>query len=222
MKKRKINKLNCLFIFLMLFSSCESYLDKSPQSDIEENDAFKNFISFQGFVEEMYNCITDYNKAGAWNNYLFADEVLNNSSYPFDLGNYWSMDRPFYNKTKGVNTGSDPRNKRIWALCWYGIRKANLGLSKLELLTDATQEEKDIIEGQCLFFRGWFHFELMRYWGGLPYIDKFLLPADNLKLPRLNYRETALKAADDLEAAAALLPVEIIVNVSISYLRYRS
>ncbi|MDD4490475.1 MAG: RagB/SusD family nutrient uptake outer membrane protein [Paludibacter sp.] len=207
MKKRKINKLNYLFIFLMLFSSCESYLDKSPQSDIEENDAFKNFISFQGFVEEMYNCITDYNKAGAWNNYLFADEVLNNSSYPFDLGNYWSMDRPFYNKSKGVNTGSDPRNKRIWALCWYGIRKANLGLSKLELLTDATQEEKNLIEGQCLFFRGWFHFELMRYWGGLPYIDKFLLPADNLKLPRLSYRETALKAAEDLEAAAALLPV---------------
>jgi starch-binding outer membrane protein, SusD/RagB family len=212
MKRSKIYVLGYSIIFLLIFSSCESYLDKSPESGVGENDAYKNFISFQGFVEEMYNCITDYNKAGAWNYYLFADEVLNNSQYTFDLGNYWptslSSGRPFYSKSIGANTGSDPRNKRIWQLCWYGIRKANLGLSKLDLLTDATQEEKDIIKGQCLFFRGWFHFELMRYWGGLPYIDKFLEPADDLKLPRLSYRETALKAADDLEAAAELLPVD--------------
>lgn len=209
MKKSTIYKTVYLLIVLMIcFSSCESYLDKSPQSDIEENDAFKNFISFQGFVEEMYNCITDYNKTGAWNNYLFADEVLNNSPYAFDLGNYWYQDRPFYNTSVGINTGLDSRTKRVWPLCWYGIRKANMGLSKLDLLTDATQEEKNLIKGQCLFFRGWFHFELMRYWGGLPYIDKFLLPADNLNLPRLSYRETALKAAEDFKAAAELLPVD--------------
>ncbi len=195
-----------LSIFLILITSCESYLDKAPQSDIEENDAFRNFISFQGFVEEMYNCITDYNKVGAWNAYLFADETLYNTPYSFDLGNYWDQNRPFYGPT--ADTGNNPKTKRIWPLCWYGIRKANLGLSKLDLLTDATQEEKDIIKGQCLFFRGWFHFELMRYWGGLPYIDKFLSSADDLKLPRLSYRETALKAAQDFESAAELLPLD--------------
>lgn len=195
-----------LFIFLILITSCESYLDKAPQSDIEENDAFRNFISFQGFVEEMYNCITDYNKVGAWNAYLFADETLYNNPYAFDLGNYWAQDRPFMGRT--ADTGFNPKNKRVWPLCWYGIRKANLGLSKLDLLTDATQEEKDLIKGQCLFFRGWFHFELMRYWGGLPYIDKYLSSADDLKLPRLSYRETALKAAQDFEAAAELLPLD--------------
>jgi hypothetical protein len=195
-----------LFIFLILITSCESYLDKAPQSDIEENDAFRNFISFQGFVEELYNCITDYNKVGAWNAYLFADETLYNNPYAFDLGNYWAQDRPFMGRT--ADTGFNPKNKRVWPLCWYGIRKANLGLSKLDLLTDATQEEKDLIKGQCLFFRGWFHFELMRYWGGLPYIDKYLSSADDLKLPRLSYRETALKAAQDFEAAAELLPLD--------------
>ncbi len=61
--------------------------------------------------------------------------------------------------------------------------------------------------GQALFFRGWFYFELMRYWGGLPYIEKVLEPEDNFKIPRLNYRETALKAAKDLEDAIPLLPV---------------
>src|SRR5690606_26502057 len=89
---------------------------------------------------------------------------------------------------------------------WYGMRKANVGLANLDKLVDATQEEKDVIQGQLLFFRGFFHFQLMSFWGGLPYIDEVLSPSANLELPRLSYRETALRAAEDFEAAAALLP----------------
>ena len=209
MKKHKIFKFQYLLILLLTLCSCESYLDRTPELDISDKEIYGSFISFQGFTEELYNCITDYNKCGAWNQYLFADETLNKSPYPSDQGNYWSMTRPFDEASKAVTTvNNNPKNKRIWPLCWYGIRKANLGLTKLDLLIDATQEEKDIIKGQLLFFRGWFHFELMRYWGGLPYIDTLLYPNDNLKRPRLTYRETALRAAEDLEAAANLLPVD--------------
>jgi len=193
-------------ILLLALGSCESYLDKAPEATITEKDAFTNFKSYQGFVEEMYNCITDYNKSGAWNVFLFADETLNNYPYSFDQGNYWDQGGLFYGTT--ANTDNACRSKRIWPLCWYGIRKANLTLSKLDLLVEATQEEKDLIKGQALFFRGFFHFELMRYWGGLPYVDKVLSSNDELSLPRLNYRETALKAAKDFQDAAALLPVK--------------
>src|SRR3712207_2128452 len=47
----------------------------------------------------------------------------------------------------------------------------------------------------------------MSFWGGLPYIDTVLSSTAKLELPRLNYRETALRAAKDFEDAAALLPV---------------
>lgn len=39
------------------FTSCTDYLDKSPNSDIAENDPYKNFKNFQGFIEELYNRI---------------------------------------------------------------------------------------------------------------------------------------------------------------------
>lgn len=192
-------------MLLMLTWSCESYLDKAPEATISDKDAFGNFTSFQGFVEELYACVTDPNKAGAWNQYLFADETLSNGIYAFDQGNYWSQSSYLYGTT--VATDNNSRTKRVWPLAWYGIRKANLALAKLPLLTDATQEEKDLIKGQALFFRGWFYFELMKWYGGLPYIDTVLSPTDNMKIPRLNYRETALKAAADFRAAADVLPV---------------
>ena len=162
-KKYKLSYIVSFMVMALILGSCENYLDKSPEATITDKDAFGNFVSFQGFVEEMYNCITDYNKAGAWNNFLFADEVLYNSPFAFDQGNYWSQSELLYGTT--ANTDNNSRSKRIWPLCWYGIRKANMTLSKLDLLTDATQEQKDLIKGQALFFRGWFHFELMRYWG---------------------------------------------------------
>lgn len=200
--------IGALLIGLTLVS-CEEYLDKAPESTITDNIVFSKFNSFQGFLEEMYNCVTDYNKCGAPNATSYADEILNISGptgQPWDDGNYWNQGQVFWGTT--VNTNNETRTKRVWPLCWYGIRKANVCLSKLDMLVDGTQEERDLIKGQALFFRGWFYFELMRHWGGLPYVDRVLSSEEDLKLPRLNYRETALKAASDFEAAAALLPVD--------------
>ncbi|HEY9559468.1 MAG TPA: RagB/SusD family nutrient uptake outer membrane protein [Anseongella sp.] len=199
-----------LFGLTLTATSCEDYLDKSPEADISEKDVFGNFISFQGFVEEMYNCIMDPNKGGAWNVYLFADETLNNKPYNFDNGNYWGSEGYFYGQSVRT-TDNNPRTKRIWEYAWYGIRKANVALEKLEQegLFEGTQEERDHLKGQALFFRGWFYFELARYWGGMPYITRALDPNEDMtaeEFNRLNFQECALKMAADFRAAADVLP----------------
>lgn len=195
----------CLIALLLV--SCEKYLDKAPESFVTEKDIFTNFDNYQGFVEEMYYCITDWDKAGAWNQYLFADETLYNNPFSFDNGDYWNQGGLFYNNNAKPSS-TEPRDKRIWQLCWMGIRKANVALSNLDLLTNATREERDVIKGQALFFRGYFHFELMRWWGGMPYIDTLLSATQDLNLPRLTFQEGAKRAAQDLKAAAALLPLD--------------
>lgn len=70
----------------MTIVSCEKYLDKAPAASITEKDVFGNFKSFQGFVEEMYNCVSDYSKTLAGNtyyNFFCADEVLANAPILF-------------------------------------------------------------------------------------------------------------------------------------------
>lgn len=212
MNKRKKNNgiqfILYIFILALGFASCEDYLDKAPESDISDNDVYGNFMSFQGFIEEMYNCIADPHKAMAGNHYynsFFDDATLSNSPLPWDDGNYWfAQDRIL---TGSVNTDNGTMNKRIYPLAWYAIRKANLALASLDLMTSATQEERDLIAGQAYFFRGFFHLELMQYYGGLPYIDTLLVASQEMKVPRLSYRETALKAAIDFRKAADLLPI---------------
>jgi len=199
--------------------SCKKYLDRPLESIITENDVFVNFRNFQGYTEELYCCMPDMSRS-TWNSeWNMGDDVLSttNASYrlnaEFDNGNYWAWrtngggwDNSWLDDNGPNTTANSPRTKGLWPLSWYGIRKANLGLANLNKLVNATQEEKDIIKGQLLFFRGYFHFQLMSFWGGLPYIDTVLSSSAKLELPRLNYRNTALRAAEDLEAAAALLP----------------
>ena len=215
---KKINhyiKSGLILLMLVLGSiSCEDYLDKAPGADITEKDVYGNFQSFQGFVEEMYNCIMDPDKGGAWNKYLFADETLNNYIYNFDLGNYWNNEGYFFGVevTPARLASNNTRDRRVWEYAWYGIRKANMALAKIDEpgLFEGSEEEKNLIKGQALFFRGWFYFEICRYWGGMPYVTRVLDPSESMvteEFNRQNFQETAKKMAEDFRAAADLLPV---------------
>lgn len=206
-------------------TSCTDYLDKSPDSDISATDAYKDFQNFQGFTEELYNCIPYFSK-GYWTNSWNwgEDEIMNvgidyHMVYKVDQGDFWGWQSEYDSWKCGWMDGGEFGNfvpnddKRftkmsLWKGAWYAIRKANIGLQNLDLMTDATQEEKNLIKGQLLFFRGWFYFELMQYFGGLPYFTEPLSATEEFNAPRLSYQETADLAAKDLEEAAQLLPMD--------------
>lgn len=187
-------------------------------SVLSEEDAFKNFNNFQGFVEAMYNVIPDISKHNWVSSFNWGeDEVIttgngeNLMGYAIDGGNY----RSYIGKgdcflDRNWSVDGDRFNKAIWGGSWFGIRQANIGLEALKkgLLTDATQEERDFIEGQLYFFRAWFYFQLTTYWGGLPYMESVLAPDAQFNLPRETYQENAEKMAADFQRAADLLPID--------------
>ena len=196
-------------------ASCTEYLDKEPDSDVNPETAFKNFINFQGFVEEIYNCIPN-KESNMWCTTFNwgEDEVMNSGlgdghvTAHFDLGDYrnWYSNSQSFLHTDNLNPTSTDKYQHSLEHAWYCIRKANLGLENLDKLTDATKEEKNFVKGQLLFFRAWWHHQLIEWYGGLPYVDKVLAADEQLTLPRLSFVECAKKCAEDYRAAADLLP----------------
>lgn len=216
---------NILWIGLLSITvgmiSCVDYLEKAPESIVSEDEAFKNFTNFQGFIEEIYNCIPDKEKCywtTSWN--WGDDEIMNTEAdwhmvHQVDLGNFWAwqagrMSQPgqWLDKPSTNPTSTNKFDHALWPHAWYCIRKANLGLANLDKLTEATQEEKNCITGQLYFFRAWWHFEMMQFLGGLPYIEEVLPASGKLTLPRLSYQECADKAGADFRKAADLLPID--------------
>jgi hypothetical protein len=203
---------------LLSVASCTDYLDRAPESVIAPDDAYKNFTNFQGFVERMYHLTPDLAKHYWVSSFNWGeDEVVTIGNGEYLMG--FSIDRGNYRDYIGNGTSFLDRNwspegdrfrKAIWGGSWYGIRVANMGLQALAegKMTDASQEERNLIEGQLYFMRAWFYFQLTQYWGGLPYIDTVLPSDEPLTLPRESYRENAEKMAADFQKAADLLPVD--------------
>ena len=220
--KRNIVKLFCVLGLACGFTSCTDYLDKSPDSTVSAEQAFKNFTNFQGYVEQMYNCIPSKESNQYCTSFNWGeDEIMNTGlgdghvTAHFDLGDYrnwYSNAQSFLHRPSSGKPGEflDPTstNKFAHSLehAWYCIRKCNLGLANLDLMTDCTQEEKNFIKGQLLFFRAWWHEEMIAFFGGMPYVDTVLDGSQVLTLPRLSYQECAKKCAEDFRAAADLLP----------------
>ena len=208
-----INNIKTLFCGTMLLlaggaslTSCTDWLDKDPDSIVAEDEAFKNFRNYQGYIEEIYSLVPSkemVNYCTAWN---FGDDAVHNpEGYPHmdhqvDLGNY----RNWYTNNQCWLNGE---RSSLWRNSWYSIRKCNMGIENIGSLV-GTDEERDLLLGQMYFFRAWWHFELMCYFGGLPYIDRSFVDGHIPELPRLSFQECAERCAADFERASELLPLD--------------
>lgn len=230
---KKISKYIVIICALFIASSCEDYLDRPMQADLPVEDVFKDFVHAQGFVEVMYRYVVNQANSGNQNdgsNFLMGEEVISSNTgmlpYRFDMGNMefavatngtlnttstggtGYFDRPDLNGTTPSWEHDYPTVRPgIWD-GWRAIRIANIVLQNMHLMTGATQTEKDLIKGQALFFRAYFHSEIMKCWGRIPYVDFVITGNDgDFKLRRpATYKECAMKADADYAAAAELLP----------------
>ena len=210
--------MGCMMAGVTLFSaSCTDYLDKSADSDVSPEAAYQNFTNFQGFVEEIYNCIPDKANCNWTVSFNWGEDemITTNVNYfvgpQLDLGNFWAWQTAganYFYQGGNNSTSTDRMSHSIWGHAWYCIRKANMGIANIDKMVNATQEQRDLILGQLYFFRAWWHFECMMYLGRLPYIDTVLDGANVPRLPRLTYQECADKCAADFRRAADLLPID--------------
>ncbi len=211
----------CIAVATLALGSCESYLEKAPESSVSATAAFTNFVNFQGFVEEIYNCIPDKEKHYYTTSFNWGDDEIMNPnadwhmSNQIDLGNFWAwqagmMEQPasWLDKPYTSATSSNRFNHALWPHAWYCIRKANMGIANIDKMSSATTEERNLILGQLYFFRAWWHFEVICFVGGLPYVDEVMESTDIPKLARLSFQECAERAAEDFRLAAEYLPMD--------------
>ena len=211
-------------IGVLLFAACEDFLEKTPEASVTSEDVFGTYESFQGFVDYNYGELRNYIGTYSTTTMNCGGETLNNfiswsPAYVCWTGDYWylagSDDHAYNDYTSlfsqgrygyGINRAAGGGGSGIWTGGWRGIRNCNLALQNYELLSQATEEEKQLILGQLYFFRAYFHQAIIEAYGGMPYIDTLFSPNDEMKKPRLTYHETTEMILKDYEKALPLLP----------------
>ncbi|MCT4586864.1 MAG: RagB/SusD family nutrient uptake outer membrane protein [Carboxylicivirga sp.] len=208
-----------LLLSAFIISSCEDYLDATDTgaNDLMEEDIFSNYNNYRGFVNQIYQGLTDYYYFG-YNHFpgCYSDELqwthgewFSLAPFAITAGDYWSGDRN--NETrweyKGDGSVNDGYGYSPLESAYPAIRAANLSIENMYQLNDGTKDyKKDELLGQAYFMRAWFHFEIIRRVGGMPYISRVLDTYEDMDFERPSYRACTDSIVADCNRAAALLP----------------
>lgn len=199
---------------IVLIFGCNKYLDNEPERVISEKDVFSTYAHFQGFVDQLYEYLVDGNKFTISVGAQMGGETIAlqgwNSSRASAEGNYWgllngrSIFKSFVNEERG-----------LWYGGWPAIRIANQAIENVDYFM-GSEEERNWLLGQAYFFRAYFHMEIWRAFGSIPYIDEVL--DSDFQKPRYFSVKTesygtkygcqavAERIIEDLDKATLLLP----------------
>ncbi len=191
---KKIYQLIVL-LSLMSLSSCEKFLDTKPEDFLSPVTYFTTLeqLNFarNGVYSDLGGAMTSYT------NYLTfaqADEsFMNRTSLTTGPWNY------FYNS-------GDSYVLTIWRNLYDGINRANVLLANLDKNEAIPLKSRNIIRGEMLFLRGYFHFQLACYWGGVPLKLEPTTSIVDVDIPRASLKDTYAQILTDMEAAEKLVP----------------
>lgn len=192
--------MNKYIIFLMSFLlvSCSDYLTQLPKSDLSKDQFFDDPNQIKYAVNALY-------REGA--STLYQGGVYEGA--PIMYGGYLSG---LYDNTyKGqyafiqylqtlIYTSENISAKlgNVWFKCYKEISNVNFAVSNIENVSGLSEEEKDKLKAEALFFRAFNYFYLVRNFGGVPLITEAYDGLDNIYVPRATVKEIYTLIEEDL------------------------
>lgn len=197
-----------LFCALFSFTGC-NFLDVDPELGLTEEDVFSTYKNYRLYFDYTLTKDQSINKLNIHEGYpLFVD--FNDRRFAFsattdaaDAGRLLRAQQEIKICKLSDDTCENfsfTSSRRPIALAMFKIiRIANRSIENIDRLTNARPQEISELLGSAYFVRGFAHFVLCRFYGGMPYIDES--QKESWDLERLTANETYKRAAADLYTA---------------------
>ena len=211
MNKYKI-LLGIFSILVFLNLGCtEKILDKSPLDKYSDATVWVDVNLSSNYLNYCYNRA----QVGQFRNVMIgavSDEMhvsRGSNSAPYNIGTMTA------DNTNGA-MGNPWYPNSSWAQ-FVNIQRINLFLDNIDNVANAYKESQrasmkektDILKGEALFLRGFIYTEMCRTYGGLPILKTASKLGDDFSVvDRASFKETVDFIVEDLDAAAALLPLK--------------
>jgi len=185
-------------ILLFSVSSCqkdEGFLDKSPNGVLSTTNFYKTAADAEAAVNACYTIMMDFwMESISFKRDIISDDAVKGQGV--DLAALNNFDNLNFSASDGVN-------QTIWNLYFKGIYLTNLVLDYVPgIEMDAAQ--KDRILGEAHFLRGFYYYNLIIRFGGVPVINS-TITAD-IAPAREKTEASWAFVEENLTKAAELLP----------------
>jgi len=150
---------------MLLFACSEDFLNRPAQGNLDAT-TLANQAGVEGNLIAAY-ALLDGTLDGGGSNWklgsVSSDDAYKGSE-PGD--NQASTDIELYQWSTGL---VDANMNTVWGVEYDGVSRCNATLNLLLTVEGISQEDQDRIKGEALFLRAWYHFELYKIWGNVPY-----------------------------------------------------
>lgn len=185
---------------MLLLASCTDELNQVPLSEASTETFYSQPSDFIQGVNAVYNDLRNY-----------PDRQLNLSETRSD--NLYAVSEGGVRDWEGINSfhktiSANPYISDAWSTNYNGIYRANVLLDQLQrngtVIADATLRNR--LEGEARFLRAFFYFDLVRWFGKVPIIDKPVSANEALNISRGPVADVYALIQSDLQFAANNLP----------------
>ena len=132
---------------------------------------------------------------------LWLEGITDNSktNHPWNYG---------WDEARGVADATSGMSNDFWAVNWRAIMKANRILDNEGTeIKDADPDKMVRLYGEARFLRAYYYAELTMLFGDVPLLTTQISPDEAKSIAKASQSEVLDFLADDLEQAAAALPV---------------
>ncbi len=211
--KLKIKIIILLFFSIIIFSSCEKYLDIVPDGTQELDLLFNRKETAYKALANSYSYLPQND--GTYASYvLLSDEVAVPVQKEPNAIRVMKGQQTVSAPLMGYWFGFEAIGRKQGSL-WEGIRSCNILIENIDLVFDMSQAEKNQWKAEVSFLKAYYHFLLVSNYGPIPIIDANL-PIDAsdeaVRVERKTVDECFSYIVETIDEAITNLPERVIGN----------
>jgi len=187
-----------LISFVLILASCSKVLDVEPIASISSETALNDKVGIERAVIGSYTALQAAGLYGR-NRVIVGDLAADNLKWTGTTYEYYQIENNAVPAGNAIIEGT-------WIAAYDGLNRVNNVLSALGGIDDLTAEERVKYEGEALFMRALFHFNLLTYFGGVPIKTTPTLDISNVNQARNSTDQVYEQIIADLLLAEAKLP----------------
>lgn len=202
--KKIIFQLTVLLFALYGFTACDSFLEENNPNKIPVETYFQTENDVERAVNAAYLAIRSNSCLGE-GSYLYTEERSDNMGR---LDNQSSAGEPFQ-FTDFSLLPSNTNLRTHWNSMYTAVTRANFVLTYMDEVSFTDEKVKENYRAEAKFIRALVYFHLVRKWGDVPLVTKFLTTQDEIKAITFREKESVVYAqivTDLTEALNATLP----------------
>jgi len=183
--------------------ACDDFLDESVNGQQTLDSYFVTEDEATSYLNGCYNALTFY---GWWQiqNFWIMTDMCSDDMW---MGNLAQSQGDYYSLAhyQGVGQSNGPLNN-YWMHRYKGILSCNVAINRIPNAHFQDTEKQARFIAEAKFLRGYYYFDLVRNFGGVPIVNDFMMPEDVEGITRSSAEEVWALVEQDFRDAAADLP----------------